>query len=87
VEGGRINSTKCGDGGKKLVWVGYICAIVAIVFFGSNFVPVKKYDTGDGNSVPLSAGARNKFNLYCIIFFFQVFSSSGCYVSGYGWLV
>ncbi|KAL5460463.1 hypothetical protein EMCRGX_G033914 [Ephydatia muelleri] len=29
-------------------WEGYIGAAVAIVFFGSNFVPVKKFDTGDG---------------------------------------
>lgn len=29
-------------------WVGFIGAGVAVVFFGSNFVPVKKFDTGDG---------------------------------------
>lgn len=29
-------------------YVGYICALVAVVFYGSNFVPVKKYYTGDG---------------------------------------
>ena len=27
---------------------GYICAAVAVVAFGSNFAPVKAYDTGDG---------------------------------------
>ena len=30
------------------VW-GFISAGIAILFFGSNFVPVKKYETGDGN--------------------------------------
>lgn len=27
---------------------GFITAGIAILFFGSNFVPVKKYETGDG---------------------------------------
>ena len=27
---------------------GYIAVSVAVVLFGSNFVPVKKYETGDG---------------------------------------
>ncbi|KAL5012498.1 hypothetical protein ScPMuIL_011049 [Solemya velum] len=27
---------------------GYICAGVAVLFYGSNFVPVKKFETGDG---------------------------------------
>jgi len=29
-------------------YAGYITAIVASIFWGSNFVPVKKYNTGDG---------------------------------------
>ena len=29
-------------------YLGYIGAIIAVLFFGSNFVPVKKYETGDG---------------------------------------
>jgi len=29
-------------------YVGFICCIVAGTFFGSNFVPVKKFPTGDG---------------------------------------
>ncbi|EPY87968.1 transmembrane protein 144 [Camelus ferus] len=28
---------------------GFICSSAAILLFGSNFVPLKKYDTGDGN--------------------------------------
>lgn len=27
---------------------GFITAGIAIVFFGTNFIPVKKFDTGDG---------------------------------------
>ena len=27
---------------------GYVAVLVATVFFGSNFVPVKRYETGDG---------------------------------------
>ena len=26
----------------------YGCALIAVLFFGSNFVPVKKYETSDG---------------------------------------
>ncbi|XP_062055019.1 transmembrane protein 144-like isoform X4 [Lepus europaeus] len=29
--------------------IGYICSSIAILLFGSNFVPLKKCDTGDGN--------------------------------------
>ncbi|EKE36889.1 hypothetical protein ENUP19_0010G0011 [Entamoeba nuttalli] len=28
--------------------VGYICAVISVVCFGSNFTPVKKFPTGDG---------------------------------------
>lgn len=42
------NSTSsCGSSDGK-EWLGYIGAIIAVVFFGSNFVPVKKYETGEG---------------------------------------
>ncbi|XP_059141078.1 transmembrane protein 144-like isoform X2 [Physella acuta] len=30
------------------IYVGYICAFVAVIMYGSNFVPVKKFYTGDG---------------------------------------
>jgi len=29
-------------------WTGYVAAAVAVLFFGSNFVPVKKFESGDG---------------------------------------
>lgn len=29
-------------------YVGFITAGIAVIFYGSNFVPVKKFDTGDG---------------------------------------
>ena len=28
--------------------VGYIGIACAVFFFGSNFIPIKKYETGDG---------------------------------------
>ena len=31
------------------VYCGYIASVVAVVLFGSNFIPVKKFETGDGN--------------------------------------
>ncbi len=41
------NHTSSGDAAGP-VYVGFICAGVGVVFFGSNFVPVKKFETGDG---------------------------------------
>eukprot|EP01059_Diplonema_ambulator_P022550 TRINITY_DN37858_c0_g1_i1.p1 TRINITY_DN37858_c0_g1~~TRINITY_DN37858_c0_g1_i1.p1 ORF type:complete len:465 (+),score=136.35 TRINITY_DN37858_c0_g1_i1:56-1396(+) len=38
----------CARSGNKSSLLGYVCAIIAVVFFGSNFVPVKTYDTGNG---------------------------------------
>ena len=39
-----------GGGDAGPTYVGFICAGVAVLFFGSNFVPVKKFETGDGNN-------------------------------------
>ena len=63
MTGGNINKKWCGDtcssnngtssgGGSsaKDVVLGTFGALLAIVLFGSNFIPVKKYDTGDGES-------------------------------------
>ena len=41
------NSTG-GDNTTYPQYVGFIMAGIAVVFFGSNFVPVKKFETGDG---------------------------------------
>ncbi len=50
--GGSIDKTRCGDAcnskdGSQM-WIGFLGAAIAIVFFGSNFIPVKKFETGDG---------------------------------------
>ncbi|XP_003391932.1 PREDICTED: transmembrane protein 144-like [Amphimedon queenslandica] len=52
MAGGNINisTTKC-DSGKATTLntvIGFGCALIAILGFGSNFIPVKKFDTGDG---------------------------------------
>jgi len=31
-----------------MAWQGFIAAAISVLFFGSNFVPVKKFETGDG---------------------------------------
>ena len=57
-----MNYTHCGNttdmcAGPKhgTEWMGWVGAIIAVVFFGSNFIPVKKFNTGDGkNCVDLS---------------------------------
>ena len=28
--------------------IGWIGIVIAVLFFGSNFIPIKKYETGDG---------------------------------------
>lgn len=38
----------CGKHANSSAWIGYLGAIIAILFFGSNFVPIKKFNTGDG---------------------------------------
>lgn len=30
------------------IWLGFVCAGISVLLFGSNFVPVKKFETGDG---------------------------------------
>lgn len=37
--------------GDLPISAGFIGATVAVLFFGSNFIPVKKYETGDGELV------------------------------------
>ena len=52
IEGGSVNYSHCGavcgTHAQETQWIGWIGAIVAIVFFGSNYIPVKTFDTGDG---------------------------------------
>lgn len=38
----------CSSKEQKSQWIGYLGAVIAILLFGSNFIPVKKFDTGDG---------------------------------------
>ena len=33
-------------------YVGFICCVIAVLFFGSNYIPVKQYKTGDGEGYP-----------------------------------
>jgi hypothetical protein len=57
VTGGNIEKKWCGEtcdsgggSGAKDLALGSFGALLAIVLFGSNFIPVKKYNTGDGES-------------------------------------
>ena len=57
--GGNINisSERCGHmctpKEESVAWIGYVGAVIAIALFGSNFIPVKKFDTGDGELLAL----------------------------------
>lgn len=39
-----------GDDAKPSPTVGYVCVLISMIFFGSNFVPAAKYSIGDGVS-------------------------------------
>lgn len=43
-----VTTTAHSGGGVSSVILGYIAVIVAVLLFGSNLVPVKKFETGDG---------------------------------------
>ncbi len=46
-----LTTTLDPSGGDKYpTWVGYIAVLIAVIFFGSNFVPAAKYPIGDGIS-------------------------------------
>ncbi|XP_076467448.1 transmembrane protein 144-like isoform X2 [Babylonia areolata] len=48
VETTTASNTSADNGTDYPEYVGFITAGVAVIFYGSNFVPVKKYETGDG---------------------------------------
>lgn len=43
-----VVTTTVHSGGVSSEVLGYIAVIVAVLLFGSNLVPVKKFETGDG---------------------------------------
>lgn len=43
-----VTTTAHSGGGVSSEVLGYIAVIVAVLLFGSNLVPVKKFETGDG---------------------------------------
>ena len=51
LESSNATCQHSSGGGAGPTYVGFICAGVAVLFFGSNFVPVKKFETGDGNII------------------------------------
>lgn len=52
--GGWVDKSKCQASCNSNAtrdskeYLGYIGAVIAVLCFGSNFVPVKQYETGDG---------------------------------------
>lgn len=51
--GGAIKPGRCGEvcdpRTDSTQWIGWLGVVVATLCLGSNYVPVKKFDTGDGN--------------------------------------
>lgn len=68
-EDGHANHTDpTGDGSGSNIpqfW-GFIAAAISILFFGTNFVPVKKFDTGDGKPFFISCTILRRFEAYCL---------------------
>jgi hypothetical protein len=50
---------------------GYLSSSVAVLLFGSNFVPLKKYDTGDGNYFPFIVNLKLSFNVFSFFVFLK----------------
>ena len=49
--GGVVDKSLCQascNASHSKEYLGYLGAVVAVLFFGSNLVPVKRYETGDG---------------------------------------
>ncbi len=46
----NVTTTTMSPGGNGPKWAGYLGVLIAIIFFGSNFVPAAKYPIGDGVS-------------------------------------
>lgn len=49
---GKVYDTININNGTDLA-IGFTSSAVAVLLFGTNFVPVKKYDTGDGKLVSI----------------------------------
>ena len=53
--GGAIKPGRCGEvcdpRTDSTQWIGWLGVVVATLCLGSNYVPVKKFDTGDGNEI------------------------------------
>ncbi|CAK8684345.1 transmembrane protein 144-like [Clavelina lepadiformis] len=48
VSGNHTTTNSTPSNNKTSGWPGYVGSVIAVLFFGSNFVPIKKFETGDG---------------------------------------
>lgn len=62
--------------------IGFISSSVAVLLFGSNFVPLKKYDTGDGNYFSFMVNVQL---LLHVKFSFLVFFFNDGYIFSCNW--
>lgn len=55
--GGAINLSKCremcGAQTDSTQWIGWVGVVIAVLTLGSNYVPIKMFDTGDGKVLRL----------------------------------
>ena len=42
------NGQTSSEGSEEIIWLGFLCCFISVLFFGSSFVPVKKFKSGDG---------------------------------------
>lgn len=54
------------NGTSTEVTYGFVSCAVSVLFYGSNFVPVKKIDTGDGELYDLCARSTTLLNILSI---------------------
>ena len=82
--GGSVNLTSSGPQcTSKQALIGGIGVVVAIGMFGTNLIPVKKIDTGDGAPcISLSCGAYSMLCVRVIGMFFQWMMCIGIWLVG-----
>ena len=66
------------DGLSKQV-IGYIAVVVAVLLFGSNLVPIKKFETGDG--IPIFLCTHILKSICCLLIHLTLSNSLSLRVS------
>ena len=70
----NVTGTPC-DHGDTPLYVGFVTAGMAVVFYGTTYIPVKKFDTGDGTLFKCIKNNRLKVSFISIQYNTKHFNS------------